>query len=92
MIRKMPGALAKAEAKGIKNKWIDPKAYSDKDVYEQALLDEVGECDLIVLAGINADIGRGFYRESSVSDYEYSSCAFAGFPRSARAEQAVDTG
>lgn len=86
------GALAKAEAKGIKNKWIDPKAYSDKDVYEQALLDEIGECDLIVLAGYMRILGEGFIEKAPCPIMNIHPALLPAFPGLHGQRQAVEYG
>ena len=86
------GALVKAEAKGIKNKWIDPKAYSDKDVYEQALLDEIGECDLIVLAGYMRILGEGFIEKAPCPIMNIHPALLPAFPGLHGQRQAVEYG
>ena len=86
------GALVKAEAKGIKNKWIDPKAYSDKDAYEQALLDEIGECDLIILAGYMRILGEGFIEKAPCPIMNIHPALLPAFPGLHGQRQAVEYG
>ncbi len=86
------GALAKAEAKGIKNKWINPKAFSDKDAYEQALLAEIGECDLIVLAGYMKILGENFIKNAPCPIMNIHPALLPSFPGLHGQRQAIEHG
>lgn len=86
------GALAKAEAKGIKSKWINSKAFSDKDAYEQAILSEIGECDLIILAGYMRILGEKFIEKTPCPIMNIHPALLPSFPGLHGQRQAIEYG
>lgn len=86
------GALAKAEAKGIKSKWINSKAFSDKDAYEQAILAEIGECDLIILAGYMRILGEKFIEKTPCPIMNIHPALLPSFPGLHGQRQAIEYG
>lgn len=55
-------ALARAEAAGIKNVCVDRKIFDNRADFEAAMLKEIGDVDLIVLAGFMRILSPEFVR------------------------------
>ncbi len=87
-------ALEKAEKGGVEAVFVDPKKYSGREAYDQALVDELNRArvDLVVLAGFMRLLSPLFVRSFPMQILNIHPSLLPAFPGTDGVEQALAHG